>query len=85
MSLLSLTTFQEEPKELNTPAYSHTTTRRSSTKSWPWYQIGVPKAIALSHLEGLPDGAFIVRSSESRNYWFDDCYLLYSLTSAALL
>jgi hypothetical protein len=61
---------QDEPKEPATPVYSHVTSRRpSNVKSWPWYQIGVPKAVALSHLEGLPEGAFVVRSSESRSEW----------------
>ena len=44
-----------------------------SNKTWPWYQIGVPKQAAIAHLQGMPDGAFVVRSSETQSNWFALC------------
>eukprot|EP00050_Salpingoeca_kvevrii_P012341 m.21818 g.21818 ORF g.21818 m.21818 type:complete len:1474 (+) comp3956_c0_seq2:226-4647(+) len=31
---------------------------------WPWLQVGIPRDEALSHLQGMPNGAFVVRISE---------------------
>eukprot|EP00042_Codosiga_hollandica_P048271 m.538934 g.538934 ORF g.538934 m.538934 type:complete len:1261 (-) comp57631_c0_seq1:136-3918(-) len=37
-----------------------------SKADWQWYQIGVPKQTALAHLAHQADGAFVVRTSETR-------------------